>query len=102
MPAPLCADLFIFEQPNPPLPANLTQAENRGWDMTHRGVEFSLLKIRRDAWHWEFRIGRATRSGVTQTTIEQLAVRRVQQQIDRSLREMVRAAAEPHHDSVEA
>jgi len=70
--------------------------------MTHRGVEFSLLKVRRDAWHWEFRIGRATRSGVTQTTIEPLAIRRVQQQIDRSLREMVRAAAGPQHDSIEA
>jgi hypothetical protein len=70
--------------------------------MTHRGVEFSLLKIRRDAWHWEFRIGRTTRSGVTQTTIEPLAIRRVQQQIDRSLREMVRAVAEPRHASIEA
>jgi hypothetical protein len=70
--------------------------------MTHRGVEFYLLKIRRDAWHWEFRIGRSTRSGVTQTTIEPLAIRRVQQQIDRSLREMMRAVAEPRHASIEA
>ena len=70
--------------------------------MTHRGVEFYLLKIRRDAWHWEFRIGRSTRSGVTQTTIEPLAIRRVQQQIDRSLREMARAIAEPRHASIEA
>jgi hypothetical protein len=70
--------------------------------MTHRGVEFSLLRIRRDAWHWQFSIGRATRSGVTQTTIEPLAVRRVQQQIDRSLREMARAIAEPRHASIEA
>lgn len=70
--------------------------------MTHRGVEFSLLRIRRDAWHWEFRIGQAARSGVTQTTIEQLAIRRVRQQIDRSLRELVRAAAEPSRASIEA
>jgi hypothetical protein len=70
--------------------------------VTHRGVEFSLLKIRRDAWQWEFRIGRTARSGVTQTTIEPLAVRRVQQQIDRSLREIVRAIAEPRHASIEA
>jgi hypothetical protein len=70
--------------------------------MTHRGVEFSLLKIRRDAWHWEFKIGRTVRSGVTQTAIEQLAIRRVRQQIDRSLREMVRAVAEPRHASIEA
>jgi hypothetical protein len=70
--------------------------------MTHRNVEFSLLKIRRDAWHWEFTIGHTARSGVTQTTIEQLAIRRVQQRIDRSLREMVRAVAEPHQSSIEA
>jgi hypothetical protein len=70
--------------------------------MTHRDVEFSLLKIRRDAWHWEFKIGPTARSGVTQTTIEQLAIRRVQQRIDRSLREMVRTVAEPHQASIEA
>jgi hypothetical protein len=70
--------------------------------MMHRGVEFSLLKIRRDAWHWEFRIGPIARSGMTQTTIEPLAVRRVQQQIDRSLREIARAIAEPRHASIEA
>jgi hypothetical protein len=39
---------------------------------------------------------------VTQTTIEPLAIRRVQQQIDRSLREIVRAIAEPRHASIEA
>jgi hypothetical protein len=44
--------------------------------MTHRGAEFFLLKIRRGTWHWKFRIGRAARSGVIQTTIEQLAIRR--------------------------
>jgi hypothetical protein len=70
--------------------------------MTHRGVEFSLLRLKRDAWHWEFRIGRTYRSGVTQTAIEPLAVRRVQQQIDRWLREIVRAIAEPRHASIEA
>jgi hypothetical protein len=70
--------------------------------MKHRDVEFSLLKVRRDAWHWEFKIGQAVRSGVTHTAIEQLATRRVQQQIDRSLREMLRAVAEPRHASIEA
>jgi hypothetical protein len=70
--------------------------------MIHRGVELTLFKIRRDAWRWEFRIGRTVRSGVTQTAIEQLAIRRGQQQIDRSLREIVKAAGEPPRASVEA
>jgi hypothetical protein len=70
--------------------------------MMHRGVELTLCKIRRDAWRWEFKIGRTVRSGVTQTAIEQLAIRRAQQQIDRSLREMVRAIGEPPPASIDA
>jgi len=70
--------------------------------MMHRGVELTLFKIRQDAWRWEFKIGRTVRSGVTQTAIEQLAVRRGQQQIDRSLREITKAADEMARASVDA
>lgn len=38
-----------------------------------------------DVWKWQFQVGDHTRTGLTETRIELLAVRRAQLQINRAL-----------------
>lgn len=54
--------------------------------MKRRGVEFSLMKAQPDLWKWRFQIGETIVSGSTETKLMGLAVRRVQQRIDRELK----------------
>jgi len=41
-------------------------------------------------WKWQFQIGDTVKSGKTETNINLLAVRRVQLQIDRALKQAIR------------
>lgn len=43
-----------------------------------------------DIWKWQFRIGDAVKTGKTETRINLLAIRRVQQRIDRELKQAAR------------
>jgi hypothetical protein len=53
--------------------------------MNRRGVEFSLMQARPGLWSWRFQIGETVTSGKTEAKLKGLAVRRVQQRIDREL-----------------
>jgi hypothetical protein len=65
---------------------------DRGFSMNHRGVEYSLaLTTVPGIWKWQFRIGGEVKSGRTETRINLLAVRRVQQRIDRELKNTARS-----------
>jgi len=56
------------------------------YPMKHKGVEYTVAPTTTpDVWKYEFRIGDEVRTGTTSTRISQLAVRRVQLQIDRAL-----------------
>ena len=59
--------------------------------MKRRGVEFSLMKAQPGLWKWRFQIGETIVSGSTETKLMGLAVRRVQQRIDRELNLLHRA-----------
>jgi hypothetical protein len=53
--------------------------------MNRRGVEFSLMQARPGLWSWRFQIGETVTNGKTEAKLMGLAVRRVQQRIDREL-----------------
>ena len=54
----------------------------------HRGVEFSVEQApeREDVWVWRFEVDGEVRTGKTQTKLKLMAIRRVQQAIDRELK----------------
>lgn len=55
--------------------------------MNHRGVEYTVVATETpDIWKWQFRIGEIVKSGITETRINLLALRRVQLRIDRELK----------------
>ena len=56
--------------------------------MNHRGVEFSVEQApeREDVWVWRFEVDGEVRTGKTQTKLKLMAIRRVQQAIDRELK----------------
>jgi len=55
--------------------------------MLHRGIEYTVTRTRRrDIWRWHFWIDDRVKSGQVRTTLEVLAVRRVQLPIDRELK----------------
>ena len=55
--------------------------------MKRKGVEFSLMQVGPGLWKWQFQIGETVRTGNTQTHLMGMAVHRVQQKIDRELKE---------------
>ena len=55
--------------------------------MNRRGVEFTLSQVDEDWWNWRFQIGETVRTGSTQTRLMGMAAHRVQQKIDRELKE---------------
>jgi len=59
--------------------------------MNHRGVEYSLAMTVPGIWRWQFQIGDEVKSGRTETRINLLAIRRVQQRIDRELKSATQA-----------
>jgi len=59
--------------------------------MVHKGIEYSVaLTAAPGVWKWQFQIGDTVKSGKTETNINLLAVRRVQLQIDRALKQAIR------------
>lgn len=59
--------------------------------MNYRNVEYSItLTSEPNIWRWKFRIGKLDKTGRTQAKLELLAVRRVQQLIDRELKRLER------------
>jgi hypothetical protein len=60
--------------------------------MIHKGIEYTLaMTATPGIWKWQFRIGDAFKTGKTETRIQLLAMRRVQQRIDRELKDVARA-----------
>jgi len=55
--------------------------------MNRKGVEFTLMQVDEDRWKWRFQIGETVKTGNTQTHLMGMAAHRVQQKIDRELRE---------------
>ena len=55
--------------------------------MNRKGVEFTLRQIDVDWWSWRFQIGEIVKTGNTQTRLLGMAAHRVQQKIDRELKE---------------
>jgi hypothetical protein len=55
--------------------------------MNRKGVEFTLMQVDEDRWKWQFQIGETVTTGNTQTRLMGIAAHRVQQKIDRELRE---------------
>ena len=55
--------------------------------MLHRGIEYTVTRTkRREVWRWHFWIDDHVSSGQIRTTLELLAIRRVQLLIDRELK----------------
>ena len=55
--------------------------------MNHKGVEYTLTRSETPGfWKWQFRIGDLVRSGKTEASLAQLAMRRVALRIDRELK----------------
>jgi hypothetical protein len=54
--------------------------------MNRKGIEFILLQVEPDRWSWQFWINEVATSGKTETRLKEMAVRRVEQRIDRVLR----------------
>jgi hypothetical protein len=55
--------------------------------MNRKGIEFTVSQVDEDWWNWRFQIGETVRTGKTQTRLMGMAARRVQQRIDRELKE---------------
>jgi len=56
--------------------------------MYRKGVEYSLLLIEPDLWHWRFQIGGTAMTGKTRTHLLGMATRRVELRIDGALRKL--------------
>ena len=62
--------------------------------MIHGGVEYTFATTAApDVWKWQFRVGDKVKTGKTETRINLLAIRRVQQRIDRELKGAARASS---------
>ena len=62
--------------------------------MNHRGIEYTVtMTTVPGIWKWQFRIGDRIKTGRTETRIDLLAMRRVQQRIDRELKKSERQPA---------
>jgi len=55
--------------------------------MNRKGVEFTVSQVDEDWWNWRFQIGETVRTGSTQTRLMGMAAHRVQQKIDRELKD---------------
>ena len=55
--------------------------------MNRKGVEFTVCQVDDDRWNWRYQIGETVRTGNTQTRLMGMAAHRVQQKIDRQLKE---------------
>jgi hypothetical protein len=57
--------------------------------LKHKGVEYTVERTTTPAvWKWKFRIGDKVVTGKTETAINFLAIRRVQQRIDREQKKL--------------
>lgn len=64
--------------------------------MKHKGVEYVVVPTADpEIWNWRFQSGTRLVTGKTKTRIRLLAVRRVQQAIDRYLKNVEKPADEP-------
>jgi hypothetical protein len=55
--------------------------------MNRKGVEFTLKQVDENEWNWRFQIVETVKTGNTQTRLMGMAAHRVQQKIDRELKE---------------
>jgi hypothetical protein len=63
--------------------------------MNHKGVEYTVAATATPGiWKWQFRIGDEVKTGMTETKINLLAIRRVQLRIDRELKKAAREPAQ--------
>jgi len=63
--------------------------------MNHKGIEYTVATTATPGiWKWQFRIGDEVKTGMTETKINLLAIRRVQMRIDRELKKAAREPAQ--------
>jgi hypothetical protein len=63
--------------------------------MNHKGVEYTVAATATPGiWKWQFRIGDEVKTGMTESKINLLAIRRVQLRIDRELKKAAREPAQ--------
>ena len=55
--------------------------------MNRKGIEFTLVRVAWDLWKWKFQSGEIETTGRTRARLMELAACRVQQRIDRELRQ---------------
>jgi hypothetical protein len=55
--------------------------------MNRKGIEFTLVRVEPDLWKWRFQIGETETTGKTRARLMGLAACRVQQRIDRELKQ---------------
>jgi hypothetical protein len=68
--------------------------------MNHKGVEYTVAATATPGiWKWQFRIGDEVKTGMTETKINLLAIRRVQLRIDRELKKAARDQLSSSTDS---
>jgi len=66
-------------------------------NLNHRGVEYMVVpSATPGVWQWQFRIGDQLKTGMTETRMGLLAVRRVRLRIDRELKAAARDKAPSH------
>jgi hypothetical protein len=58
--------------------------------MIHKGVEYTVKAVAPGIWKWQFQIGDRVVAGKTEAKLNLLAMRRVQQRIDRELKKIAR------------
>ena len=54
--------------------------------MNHRGVDYTVIQVESDLWHWQFRIGEAVTTGKIATRLKGMASRKAQLRIDTKLK----------------
>jgi hypothetical protein len=55
--------------------------------LNHKGVDYTVVPASTPGvWKWQFQIGDQVKTGKTETSINLLAIRRVQLRIDRALK----------------
>ena len=56
--------------------------------MNYRGVEYTVVPASTPGvWQWQFRIGDKVKAGATRTNLKLMAIRRVEERIDRELKQ---------------
>ena len=59
---------------------------NRRTENERKGVDFTLMRVARGLWKWQFQIANTVTTGKTHSNLKGMAAHRAQQRIGRELR----------------